>query len=190
MCSVVRRVALEDVHEAGTIAPLVGTRVRVEALPLMGHVLIQLPQCRDAVDLASLLALPLPEGPNRAAGADPALLWLGPRAWVAVTGHASAATELASHSAAALRTVGGHAVDLSDGHQSLRISGPDARSLLNQGCALDLDSANFSQGAATRTALARMSVILHRDRADAYVLHVDRSLAHQLWEWLALVLPK
>lgn len=186
MCSIVRRVALEDVHEAGTVAPLLGRHVRVDALTLMGHVLIQLPLPWDPVDLRSLLDLPLPDGPNRASAGNPSLLWLGPRAWVAITDHADTAGALAADAATALRSAGGHAVDLSDAHQSLRVSGRDSGALLSQGCALDLESAAFPAGSATRTSFGRMSAILHREQADSYVLHVDRSLANQLWDWLRL----
>ena len=186
MCNVARRVALEDLHEVGNAAPLLGATVRVDALVLMGHVLIQLPPGKAHLQLRSLLDLPLPDVPNRASGDNPSLMWLGPRAWVAITDHADAAGPLATHAATALRAAGGHAVDLSDAHQSLRVSGRDASSLLNQGCPLDLESATFSEGSATRTSLARMPAILHRDRADSYVLHVDRSLASQFWDWLTL----
>lgn len=186
MCNVARRVALEDLHEAGNAPPLLGANVRVDALVLMGHVLIQLPSGKDHLHLRQLLDLPLPEHRNRAVGVNPSLMWLGPRAWVAITDQVGAAGPLAAYLATALRAAGGHAVELSDAHQSLRVSGRDASSLLNQGCALDFESATFSVGSATRTSLARMPAIVHRDQADSYVLHVDRSLASQLWDWLRL----
>ena len=175
--------ALAEPADADSTPALAGGDVRVEALPLQGHVLIQLPPRCAHEHLRRALSADLPAAPNRAAGGDPALLWLGPRAWVAITASAATAAALAAQVAGALRTVGGHAVDLSDAHQSLRISGPGATALLGQGCALDLDGPAFAPGSATRTALARMPALLHRIAASTFVLHVDRSLARQCRDW-------
>ena len=179
-----RRCALEDAPAHGRAPGMQGAGVLVEVLPLQGHVLIQLPPGNADGRLLAALDLPLPAAPNRAAGVDPTIMWLGPRAWVAITAQVGAADALATRIAARLRAAGGHAVELSDAHQGLRIAGPGASALLAQGCALDFDGASFGAGGATRTSIARMPAILHRTAADAFLLHVDRSLAGHLWDWL------
>ncbi|MBK8742682.1 MAG: hypothetical protein IPM02_25775 [Betaproteobacteria bacterium] len=184
MPEIAHRYSLEPTNDAGG-APFMETAgVRVEALALLGHVLIQLPPGKVDDRLLSALGLIPPSSSNRAAGLDPTLMWLGPRAWVAITGTVNAAASLAASVAAGLRHVGGNAVNLSDAHQSIRITGPAATTLLAQGCALDLGSASFTEGSATRTSIAKMPSILHRTAAEVFLLHVDRSLASQLWVWL------
>jgi sarcosine oxidase subunit gamma len=181
MAEIARRAALAD---TGPEAVLDGGDVRVEALALMGHVLIQLPTSAGNTPPAAVaLALGLPTAHNRATGDDPVLMRLAPRAWVAITPALEAAAPLATRMADALRDAGGHAVELSDGHQSLRVSGPAAAALIGQGCALDLDAAATPPGTATRTAIARMPAILHRVDRDEFLLHVDRSYAQQFWDW-------
>jgi len=184
MCEIAPRFALQPAHEPGSVPLVASAGVRVEALALLGHVLIQLPPGKPNDRLLAALGLNPPDAPNRAVGRDPTLMWLGPRAWVAITATVDAAAALATRVAAGLRAEGGHAVDLSDAHQSLRITGAMAATLLAQGCAIDLWSASFTEGSATRTSIARMPSILHRTAAEAFLLHVDRSLAGQLWDWL------
>jgi heterotetrameric sarcosine oxidase gamma subunit len=184
MAEMLRRCALEDARPLGSGPGMSGGGVHVEALPLLGHVLIQLPPGNADGRRQAALELTLPAAPNHAVGIDPAILWLGPRAWVAITGDVDAAGALAARIATQMRAAGGHAVELSDAHQSLRITGPGASTLLAQGCALDFDGASFGAGRATRTAIARMPAILHRTAAEAFLLHVDRSLASALWDWL------
>lgn len=183
MPEIARSFALEPAHGAGGTPFMKGAGVRVEALALLGHVLIQLPPGKANDRLFAALKLNPPDTANRAAGSDPTLMWLGPRAWVAITGTVDAAAALATRVAAGLRPEGGHAVDLSDAHQSIRITGPTATTLLAQGCALDLGSASFTEGSATRTSIAKMPSILHRTAAEVFLLHVDCSLASQLWDW-------
>ena len=186
MCNVRRRVALQGAQDIGPADALVGPDVRVHAMTLQGHVLIQLPPGADGRDLANRCGLSIPDRPNTAIGDAKTTMWLGPRAWVVITQAADIAAALAAEWAGALRAIGGHAVELTDAHQSLRISGSASETLLAQGCMLDLDPASFSIGAATRTAIARMPVILHRRDAQSYLLHIDRSIAHQLWTWMTL----
>ena len=181
MVEIARRCALDDA-DAHTV--LDGGDVRVEALALMGHVLIQLPVSAGyASPPVAARELGLPAEPNRATGRDPVLMRLAPRGWVAITPALATAAPLAARMTDALRDAGGHAVELSDAHQSLRVSGPAAAALLGQGCALDLDAAVTPEGAATRTAIARMPAILHRVARDEFMLHVDRSFAQQFWDW-------
>jgi sarcosine oxidase subunit gamma len=165
-------------------APLVAPQLRVAIVRRMGHVLMQLPPGR-AMSLAGMQdSLSLPERHNRARGTDPAVLWLSPRAWVAITSTADDAIALAHRVAVALQPAGGHAVDLSHGHASVSIDGAAARALLAQGCTLDLDVERFTVDDATRTSFARLPAILHRVGDDRYLLHVDRSLVDHLWDWL------
>lgn len=184
MSEVVHRCALQDVDPTGGEPTLRGEGVLVTALPLFGHVLIQLPPGAGGGTLPATTGLALPAAPNRATAGEPAVMWLSPRAWVVIGGPVSEGTRLAARIAETLRPHGGHAVDLADAHQSIRVEGPAAAFLLGQGCALDLDPVRFDVGSATRTSIARIPSILHRSSGQAFVVHVDRSLAGHLWEWL------
>ena len=49
--------------------------------------------------------------------------------------------------------------------------------MLNAGCPLDLDLAEFPVGMCTRTVFAKADIVLWRTRADAFHLEVWRSFA-------------
>ena len=113
------------------------------------------------------------------AGAD-AVLSLGPRRWLAI--HESpiegGASVVAIHGGPSV------AEDLSHGMTRLRLSGPDARSMLSAGITLDLHPRTFPPGASAVTAYRDVFVVLHATADDTYDLYVLRSFAASLWEWL------
>ena len=60
---------------------------------------------------------------------------------------------------------------------ALEVSGTHAATMLNAGCPLDLDLAEFPVGMCTRTVFAKADVVLWRTRSDAFHLEVWRSFA-------------
>ena len=90
------------------------------------------------------------------------------------------ATQLAS----ALSGIPHSLVDVSQRQVALQVSGPDASELLNSGCPLDLDPAEFPPGMCTRTIIGKAEAVLWRKAAAEYHLEVWRSFAGYVVDWL------
>jgi sarcosine oxidase subunit gamma len=125
----------------------------------------------------------LPEIACRAAVAGTrAALWLGPDEYLLLelapgerTDESQAA--LASALEQALTGTRHALVDVSHRQFALEVSGAHAATMLNAGCPLDLDLAEFPVGMCTRTVFAKADVVLWRTRGDAFHLEVWRSFA-------------
>ena len=76
-------------------------------------------------------------------------------------------------------------VDLSDGLATIHVSGAAARRLLSRGCGLDLHPQVFRAAQCARTRLADLAVVIDcLDEAGRFELHVSRSYAEYLYDWL------
>ena len=139
----------------------------------------------DPVDPAAnrigeLLGTPLPVVPNT--GSE-AVLWLGPDQWLVF---GASEQELR----AALGDTPGSVVDVSANRVVFELSGPGARDVLEQGCAIDLHPRAFGPGRCAQTTLARANVVLHQvDDVPTYRLLVRPSFAGYLRLWLRDALP-
>jgi sarcosine oxidase subunit gamma len=132
---------------------------------------------------APVWGVELPETACRAAVAGTrAALWLGPDEYLLLD---LAPGERTDESAKAVadaleQTLEGtrHAlVDVSHRQFALEVSGVHAATMLNAGCPLNLDLAEFPVGMCTRTVFAKADVVLWRTRGDAFHLEVWRSFA-------------
>ena len=134
---------------------------------------------------AYLAGVPLPLEPNRVASMRQLrTLWLGPDEWL-VTAPEGLAPDLLGRLTRAL--AGRHATvsDLSSSRAVIEITGPQARTLLEKGCGLDLHPRAFGPGCCAQTLFARLPVIIDQLSATpAYRLFVRRSAARWLTEWL------
>ena len=75
--------------------------------------------------------------------------------------------------------------DVSDARTVIRLSGRNARDILEKGCSLDLHPSQFMQGYCAQTKFARIGILLNQiDNAPTYDLFVSWSYAHYLWSWL------
>lgn len=139
----------------------------------------------DPVDPAAnrigeLLGTPLPVVPNT--GSE-AVLWLGPDQWLVF---GASEQELRT----ALGDTPGSVVDVSANRVVFELSGPGARDVLEQGCAIDLHPRAFGPGRCAQTLLARANVVLHQvDDVPTYRLLVRPSFAGYLRLWLRDALP-
>jgi sarcosine oxidase subunit gamma len=68
-------------------------------------------------------------------------------------------------------------VDVSHRQFALEVSGTHAATMLNAGCPLDLDLAEFPVGMCTRTVFAKADAVLWRTREDAFHVEIWRSFA-------------
>lgn len=114
------------------------------------------------------------------------VLWLAPDEWLVV---GAAGFERAIESALAEAASEGLAttVDVSANRVVLEVSGPDARALLEFGCAIDLGPGRFGPGSCAQTLVARAGVVLWyvTDRpAPTYRLLVRPSFSGYLEAWL------
>lgn len=69
----------------------------------------------------------------------------------------------------------------------LRLSGPQARTLLNRGLPIDLDDSAFPENVFAQSVIHRILVLVHRlASADDTVfdIHVPRDHAVSFWQWL------
>jgi len=74
--------------------------------------------------------------------------------------------------------------DLSGAFTSLRIEGAAARTVLASDIGVPWIAANARPGQYARTRLGQIEVVVHCVGADAFELHVDRSVVDHLEAWL------
>jgi sarcosine oxidase, subunit gamma len=130
------------------------------------------------------LGIPVPALACRAGGnAARAALWLGPDEWLLLASTEDAAVEAALSQG--LEALPHSLVDVSHRQIGLLVSGPQATTLLNAGCPLDLDAGAFPVGMCTRTMLSKAEVVLWRTAAFEFRLEVWRSFAAYVTEYLA-----
>jgi sarcosine oxidase subunit gamma len=134
---------------------------------------------------AWLAGVPLPLTPNRVATMGPLrALWLGPDEWL-VTAPRGLAPDLIGRLRRAV--AGRHATvaDLSASRAIIEIEGPQARTLLQKGCGIDLHPRVFGPGQCAQTVFAKLPVVIDQlSAAPLYRLFVHRSGARWLAEWL------
>ena len=128
--------------------------------------------------------VPLPETACRANTVDGrAALWLGPDEHLLLA-PAADAQGIFVDLETALSGVAHSLVEVSQRQVAVQINGPDASALLNSGCPLDLDPAEFPVGMCTRTLLAKAEVVLWRRGIEEYHLEVGRSFSDYVLGWL------
>ncbi len=67
----------------------------------------------------------------------------------------------------------------------LRLSGPDARPLLQRGVSIDLHPASFARGSIAVTAIAHIDVVIRQiDNRPTFDIAIFRSFAGSFRHWL------
>lgn len=159
--------------------------LRVRELPFLTHLTLRVaPATPGARAVEAALGAPLP-GPLRAGPAgDAEVLWMGPDEWLVVAPEDrrdDLLTRLRSAVGDAFATV----TDVSAQRTTLALSGPLVRTVLAQGCALDLDPRVTPPGSCPTTLLAQAQVTLVVGEETAGVrLLVRASFASYLAAWL------
>jgi len=129
--------------------------------------------------------LDLPTDPNTFVENDEfGAVWLGPNEWYLVT---PAGDELPVLEKLESALAGQHfaANDLTSGLTTIRLTGANARDLLQKGCTLDLHPRSFGAGQCAQTLVAKSgALILYRGDEPAFDLVVRRSFADYLFLWL------
>jgi sarcosine oxidase subunit gamma len=174
-------------------SPFEATGLRMEELDL-GKLIVRCHRARvePAIALvAQASGWVLPPVPNTVA-VQPAgrALWLEPGAWM-LTGERDAI----ARAMAGLTDPPGDpasvyilAADLSAGRCMLKLSGPDARPLIESGGPVDLHPRVFAPGRCASTLFNETPIVIDQlatEPTPAYVLIVDRASAANLWDQLA-----
>lgn len=145
------------------------------------------PKSSAAERISTAIGGMLPNQPDSAVQTGELLvLALGPDEWLLV-GREGTAPLVQDTLTTALGEDHGAVVDVSAQRTIIEVSGPKARELLNQGCALDLHPRAFGENRCAQTLLARAGVtVVCRDaELPSFWLLVRSSFARYTADWLA-----
>jgi sarcosine oxidase subunit gamma len=141
-----------------------------------------------AIDEAEAV-LPGEGGEDGLVGQYRSALWLGPDEWL-VVGPDGDAAGLAGLLVEAVADGPGSVVEVSANRDTLVISGPRARELLEKGCTLDLHPRSFRAGQCAQTTFARGHVLIwqtadeERPGGPVYRLLFRGSFGNYFADWL------
>ncbi len=135
----------------------------------------------DSIAALSLaLGVDLPTRPKMTGAQDGRhVLWIGPDEWLVID-------ESEADLAALVKPVAAFhsAVDISHRNAALIVSGAGAQAVLNAGCPQDLSLSAFPVGAASRTILHKIEIVLYRLEDDVFRLECWRSFADYAFGYL------
>ena len=134
----------------------------------------------DAVRHAFGIALPT--RPNTTARGDAVTAyWLGPRSWLLVAESSTSRLDGFPDWRDALNAAGGALFDVSASRVALRVTGPQASTVLSASCPLDLHPRVFGVGACAQSMLGHVNALLHkRDDVPTFIVMVARSFAQDV----------
>ena len=131
---------------------------------------------------AALGVAPDPAANRSAMHGATTILWVGPGRWLVVEPESR---DLKALLRAALAGTSAAVTDLGNGRTTLRIAGRRSRELLAKGSAIDLHARAFPVGACAQGLLGHVGALFHAvDATPVFDLHVARSYAQTVWEWL------
>lgn len=134
--------------------------------------------------IAAVLGSDVPNGPCAVFTGNRTVVGTGPSTWLVIEERAAADfAETLTDTLAGLASVS----DQSSGYNVMRLSGPNARTLLRRGAAIDFDPSAFGPGSAASTVIAHIGVILWQvDDQPTYDVATFRSYAGSFRHWLDL----
>lgn len=140
---------------------------------------------REDAARAAAFGPALPLEPLRAVEKDRrAAIWQSPDEWLLIAEDAEPPAVIEKLEAA-LAGIPHGLVDVSHRQGALEIAGPGAARLLNAGVPLDLASAAFPIGMATRTLLVKADILLWRRGAERFRLEFARSFSPYIVDIMA-----
>ncbi|TGQ33880.1 MULTISPECIES: sarcosine oxidase subunit gamma [unclassified Mesorhizobium] len=159
---------------------LSATGVKLAVLPPAERISLRAPEASVAA-LSKALGVTLPRKPKTSvAKAGRTALWLGPDEWLVLDQAAKdpladCAKVTALHSA----------VGISNRNVAIAVTGPAAAATINAGCPQDLSLDAFPVGAASRTILGKVEIVLLRTAADAFRVECWRSFSDYVFTFLS-----
>src|SRR6476660_6509475 len=161
----------------------VGAAVELSVAPLRAKLVLRArPDATAAAGRTFGIALPH-EACRAAVAGIRAALWLGPDEWLLLAEEGDAAL-IVGQIEAALAGTHHSCVDVSHRGCGFVVKGPQAATVLNHGCPLDLSHASFPVGMCTRTMFEKAEIVLWRVEKHAYHLEIERSFAPYVWNML------
>lgn len=135
----------------------------------------------DVKALSKALGLELPVKPKTTASNSKGRLaaWLGPDEWLIIDEAGDPLADLAKVKALY------SAVDISHRNTAILLSGEGARSTLESGCPQNLADAVFPVGAASRTVLGKIEVVIIRTGESEFRLECWRSFSDYAFTFLS-----
>ncbi|MER9562547.1 sarcosine oxidase subunit gamma [Mesorhizobium sp. M0571] len=159
---------------------LSATGVTLAVLPPAERISLRAPDASIAA-LSKALGVALPQRPKTsAAKAGRTALWLGPDEWLVID--ESGKDPLAD---CAKISVPHSAVGISHRNVAVSVTGPAAAATINAGCPQDLSLDAFPVGAASRTILGKVEIVLLRTAADAFRVECWRSFSDYVFTFLS-----
>lgn len=131
--------------------------------------------------LSKALGLNLPLAPKTSGGnaSGRLALWLGPDEWLVIDESGDPVADLAK--VKALHS----AVDVSHRNAAILVSGKGARATLQAGCPQNLGDQAFAVGAATRTVLGKIEVVIVRTGESDFRVECWRSFSDYAFTFLS-----
>jgi sarcosine oxidase subunit gamma len=166
----------EPAHAGETFA---AKGVTLAVLPPAERVSLRAPAASIAA-LGKALGVALPQKPKSSAVKDGrTVLWLGPDEWLVIDESGKdPLVDLADVSA--LHS----AVGISHRNVAVSVTGPAAESTVNAGCPQDLSLKDFPVGAASRSVLGTVEILLLRTAEDSFRVECWRSFSDYVWTFL------
>ena len=131
--------------------------------------------------LSAAFGLQLPTRPKTSASANGRhALWLGPDEWLLIDENEADLMTLAASSG-----VLHSATDVSHRNTAVLVSGANAADAIASGCPLDLGNGIFPVGAAARTVLGKIEIVLFRSGEEDYRVECWRSFSPYAFGLLA-----
>jgi sarcosine oxidase subunit gamma len=159
---------------------LSATGVKLAVLPPAERISLRAPDASVAA-LSKALGVTLPRKPKTsAAKAGRTALWLGPDEWLVID-EAAKDPLIACAKVAALHS----AVGISHRNVAISVTGPAAAATINAGCPQDLSLEAFPVGAASRTILGKVEIVLLRTAAGAFRVECWRSFSDYVFTFLS-----
>lgn len=134
----------------------------------------------DVKVLSKALGLDLPLAPKTSASNAKGrlALWLGPDEWLIIDENGDPFADLAK------TKVLHSATDISHRNTAILVTGKGARATLEGGCPQNLSDTAFPVGAATRTVLGKIEVVIHRSGETDYCVECWRSFSDYAFGFL------
>jgi len=136
----------------------------------------------NAKALSKALGLELPLDPKTSAGTLPGRLaaWLGPDEWLVIDETGDPLADLGK--AKVLHS----AVDVSHRNTAILVSGKGARATLESGCPQNLGDTVFPIGAASRTVMGKIEVVIIRTGETDFRVECWRSFSTYAFDFLSV----
>ncbi|MCP3868394.1 MAG: sarcosine oxidase subunit gamma [Gammaproteobacteria bacterium] len=161
--------------------------VNLQELPFQGHLNLRgrPDESRFTNAVIEVLGFAPPLRPNTYKVVDSLkMYWLGPDEWLIITPMERQA-DLEAEFDKALQGLFSSVIDISSGQTIISITGPDAGTLIQKGCPMDLHPSVFRPGDCAQTLLGKTGVLLSvTGDPPTYELVVRRSFSDYLGLWL------